>query len=67
MQQLSKLTLPTFFAMSLDFIPIQASAVPSESVFSSSAETDTKKTKPHQPSTDGGASNAEVRTQAVSS
>ena len=43
MQQLSELTLPTFFAMSLDFIPIQASAVPSERVFSSSAETDTKK------------------------
>jgi len=29
--------------MSLDFLPIQASAVPSERVFSSSAETDTKK------------------------
>jgi hypothetical protein len=42
-QQLSKSTQPTFFGMSLDFIPIQASAVPSERVFSSSAETDTKK------------------------
>lgn len=29
--------------MALDFLPIQASAVPSERVFSSSAETDTKK------------------------
>jgi len=29
--------------MSLDYLPIQASAVPSERVFSSSAETDTKK------------------------
>jgi hAT family C-terminal dimerisation region len=29
--------------MALDFLPIQASAVPSEQVFSSSAETDTKK------------------------
>jgi hypothetical protein len=32
-----------FFDMSLDFLPIQASAVPSERVFSSSSETDTKK------------------------
>lgn len=29
--------------MSLDYLPIQASSVPSERVFSSSAETDTKK------------------------
>jgi hypothetical protein len=29
--------------MSLDFLPIQASAVPSEHIFSSSSETDTKK------------------------
>ena len=29
--------------MALDYLPIQASAVPSERVFSSSAETDTKK------------------------
>jgi hypothetical protein len=35
--------MPTFFDMSLDYLPIQASAVPSERVFSSSAETDTKK------------------------
>jgi hypothetical protein len=42
-RQLNELTLPTFFDMSLDFLPIQASAVPSERVFSSSSETDTKK------------------------
>lgn len=29
--------------MALDYLPVQASAVPSERVFSSSAETDTKK------------------------
>ncbi|KIM78715.1 hypothetical protein PILCRDRAFT_56284, partial [Piloderma croceum F 1598] len=34
---------PTFFEMALDYLPIQASAVPSERAFSSSAETDTKK------------------------
>jgi len=43
MKQLNESTLPTFFEIFLDFIPIQASAVPSEHVFSSSAETDTKK------------------------
>jgi hypothetical protein len=42
-KQLNKLTLPTFFEIFLDFIPIQASAVPSERVFSLSAETNTKK------------------------
>ena len=42
-QQFSEASLPTCFDMSLDFLPIQASAVPSERVFSSSAETDTKK------------------------
>jgi hypothetical protein len=42
-QQLSESTHPTFFEVSLDFLPIQASAVPSERVFSSSGETDTKK------------------------
>lgn len=35
--------LPTFYAMALDYLPIQASAVPCERVFSSSAETDTKR------------------------
>jgi hypothetical protein len=42
-KQLNKSTLPTFFEIFLNFVPIQASAVPSEHVFSSSAETDTKK------------------------
>jgi hAT family C-terminal dimerisation region len=36
-------TWPTIFQGSLDYLPIQASAVPSERMFSSSAETDTKK------------------------
>ena len=31
-----------FFAIALDYLPIQASAVPCEHVFSSSGETDTK-------------------------
>jgi hypothetical protein len=38
-----QLTWPTIFHGSLDYLPIQASAVPSERIFSSSAETDTKK------------------------
>jgi hypothetical protein len=42
-EQSNELTLPTFFDISLDYLPIQSSAVPSERVFSSSAETDTKK------------------------
>jgi hypothetical protein len=42
-KQLNESTLPTFFEIFLDFIPIQASAVPSERVFLSSTETDTKK------------------------
>jgi hypothetical protein len=42
-QQSSQLTYPTIFDVSLDYLPIQASAVPSERVFLSSAETDTKK------------------------
>jgi hypothetical protein len=42
-KQLNEPTLPTFFEIFLDFIPIQASAFPSERVFSLSAETDTKK------------------------
>jgi hypothetical protein len=38
-----QLTWPTISQGSLDYLPIQASAVPSERMFSSSAETDTKK------------------------
>ena len=34
---------PTLFAMAMDYIPIQATAVPCERIFSSSAETDTKR------------------------
>lgn len=34
---------PTLFAMAMDYLPIQASSVPCEHVFSSSAETMTKK------------------------
>jgi hypothetical protein len=31
----------TWFAIAMDYLPIQASAVPSERIFSSSAQTDT--------------------------
>jgi hAT family C-terminal dimerisation region len=36
-------TFPTIFRIAIDYLPIQASAVPCEQVFSSSAETNTKK------------------------
>lgn len=36
-------TFPTIFSMAMDYLPIQASAVPCERVFSLSAETDTKR------------------------
>jgi hypothetical protein len=35
-------TYPTIFEIAMDYLPIQASSVPCEKVFSSSAETDTK-------------------------
>jgi len=38
-----KKTFPTLFRIAMDYLPVQASAVPCERVFSSSAETDTKK------------------------
>jgi hypothetical protein len=40
---MKKMEYPTIFQMAMDYLPIQASAVPCERVFSSSAETDTKK------------------------
>jgi hypothetical protein len=36
------LSFSTLFAMAMDYLPIQASAVPCERIFSSSAKTDTK-------------------------
>jgi hypothetical protein len=41
--QKNELRFPTLFAIALDYLPIQASAVPCEHVFSSSAETDMKR------------------------
>ena len=41
--QLSESMLPTCYDMSLDYLPIQVSLVPSEHIFSSSAETDMKR------------------------
>lgn len=41
--QANRKTYPILFSMAMDYLPIQASAVPCERIFSSSAETDTKK------------------------
>ncbi|KIM61362.1 hypothetical protein SCLCIDRAFT_122301 [Scleroderma citrinum Foug A] len=41
--ELERLRYPTIFWMAMDYLPIQASTVPCERVFSSSAETDSKK------------------------
>ena len=41
--QLSESMLPTCYDMSLDYVLIQASSVPSEHIFSSSVETDMKR------------------------
>ena len=43
MLQSNQATFPMLFKIAMDYLPIQASLVPSECVFSSSAETDTKK------------------------
>src|SRR6267154_2508954 len=48
--QMKRMEYPTIFRMAMDYLPIQASAVPCERVFSSSAETDTKKRNRISPS-----------------
>jgi hypothetical protein len=41
--QANEFTYPTIFKIAMDYLPVQASSVPCERVFSSSSETDTKK------------------------
>jgi hypothetical protein len=41
--QANEWTYPTIFKIAMDYLPVQASSVPCERVFSSSGETDSKK------------------------